>query len=156
MKKYSFKNVTYARHKTMKAIKGYNTVIEIRLRKTLHKLGFRYRINYKKLPGSPDIVFLKKKVAIFCDSEFWHGKTIKNKKKTIRNNRSYWIKKIQENIERDKKNNEELKKQGWDVLRFWETDINNKLDKVIVDIQKVLNKKNNKIINTLTKFKKQT
>lgn len=141
MKKYSFKNVTYTRYKTMKSIKGCNTSIEIKLRKALYKLGFRYRINYKKLSGSPDIVFTKKRVAIFCDSEFWHGKTIENKKKTIRNNRSYWMKKIKENIERDKKNNRELKKQGWDVLRFWETDINNNLDKVITEIQKVLNKK---------------
>ncbi|GAI23591.1 unnamed protein product [marine sediment metagenome] len=139
MKKYNFKNVSNTRYKTMKAIKGCHTSIEIKLRKTLFKLGYRYRINYKKLPGSPDIVFTKKKLAIFCDSGFWHGKTFEKKRKTIKNNRDYWIKKIQENIKRDKKNNKELKKLGWVVLRFWETDINKNLEKVITKIQKVLN-----------------
>ena len=139
MKQYNYKNVSNTRSKTMKAIKGCGTSIEVKLRKTLFKLGYRYRINYKKIPGSPDIVFIKKNLAIFCDSEFWHGKTFEKKSKTIRNNRKYWIKKIQDNIERDEKNNRELKKLGWTVLRFWETDINKNLEWVIIEIQKVLN-----------------
>lgn len=133
---YNFTNVTAVRSKTMRAIRGKNTSIEIRLRKVLFSRGFRYRINYKKLPGSPDIVFLKKKVVIFCDSDFWHGKSLEKKKKTIKNNRSYWIKKIEDNIRRDKRNSNELKKLGWQVLRFWETEITKDLEGVVRSIVK--------------------
>jgi DNA mismatch endonuclease (patch repair protein) len=90
------------------------------------------------LPGSPDIVFPRAKIAIFCDSDFWHGKSLENKKKTFKNNKEYWIKKIQDNIKRDKRNNKELKIIGWRVLRFWETDINNNFDKVINQVLRKL------------------
>jgi len=122
----------------MRAIKGSNTSIELKLRKKLYRLGLRYRVNYKKLPGSPDIVFPVQKLAIFCDSDFWHGKTLNKKKKTIKNNRSYWIKKIRDNIRRDERNNKELKEIGWKVLRFWESDVNTKLDSVARKIIKFL------------------
>ena len=135
---YAFKNVTPVRSKVMRSIKGVNTSIEIKLRKQLFNLGLHYRVNYKDLPGSPDIVFPKQKVAIFCDSDFWHGKTLNRKRKTIKNNRNYWIGKIKDNIERDKRNNKELKKLGWGVLRFWETDINNNMDMVAKKISKSL------------------
>ena len=135
---YIFKNVTLTRSKVMRAIKGSNTSIELKLRKKLYRLGLRYRVNYKKLPGSPDIVFPVQKLAIFCDSDFWHGKTLNKKKKTIKNNRSYWIKKIRDNIRRDERNNKELKEIGWKVLRFWESDVNTKLDSVARKIIKFL------------------
>jgi DNA mismatch endonuclease (patch repair protein) len=136
---YSFKNVTPTRSKTMRAIKGNNTSIEIKLRKALFKSGLRYRVNYKKLPGSPDIVLVSRKIAIFCDSEFWHGKNLAKKKTTIKNNRAYWINKIEENITRDRKNNKELMKMGWSVLRFWESEINGNVQKAV-----------NKILSKLT------
>ncbi len=135
---YLFKNVTPSRSHTMRSIKGKNTSIEIKLRKALFARGLRYRINYKNLPGSPDIIFPNKKVAIFCDSDFWHGKTLRQKKKTLKNNRRYWIRKIQDNIERDKRNNRDLKALGWQVTRFWETDIQNNFDKVIKKLLKIL------------------
>ena len=136
--KYKFKDVPKTRSKTMRAIKGKNTSIEIALRKELYRRGFRYRINYNKLPGKPDIVFIGKKVAIFCDSEFWHGKNWNEKKKRIKTNREYWIPKIERNIERDKQVTQELKEEGWIVLRFWETDIKKSKNKVVSSIIEVL------------------
>lgn len=112
------------RHKTMAAIKSKDTKIEVMLRKELWRRGIRgFRKNYKKLPGKPDIVFTKQKVAIFCDSEFWHGYKWEEKKKRISTNKEYWITKIENNIERDCKVGRELQDQGWVVLRFWEKDI---------------------------------
>lgn len=137
---YRFKNISDDRSKTMRAIKGKNTSIEIKLRKALFGLGLRYRINYKKLPGSPDIVLPKYKITIFCDSEFWHGKNLSKKRSTIKNNKEYWINKIESNIKRDNKNNNELKSRGWNVLRFWETEINHNLNKVIEEILKQIKK----------------
>ena len=131
---YQFKNVSDIRSKTMGAIKGNNTSIEIKLRKELFNKGLRYRINYKKLPGSPDIVFVRQRLAIFCDSDFWHGKTLNTKRTTIKNNRDYWINKIETNMKRDRKNNKDLKKMGWKVLRFWESSINKNVDKIIKKI----------------------
>lgn len=87
-----------------------------------HK-GIRYRRNYKKLPGSPDIAITKYHIAIFIDGEFWHGYDWKNKKKKLKRNRGYWIQKIEENMRRDKKNDAQLEKMGWKVLHFWEKDV---------------------------------
>ena len=108
------------RHKNMAAIKSKDTGIEVMLRKELWRRGLRgFRKNYKKLPGKPDIVFTKQKVAIFCDSEFWHGYDWENQKKRFDTNREFWIGKIEKNIERDRKIDKELQEHGWVVLRFW-------------------------------------
>ena len=115
------------RKKNMQAIKSNNTSIEVTLRRELWKRGLRYRKNYKKLPGKPDIVFKGKKVAVFCDSEFWHGFNWDIQKNRIGTNREYWIPKIEQNIERDKKNNVELSSMGYTVLRFWGKEIQNNL-----------------------------
>lgn len=110
---------------------------EIALRKALWALGFRCRLNVKKLPGKPDIVIGKYKVAIFVDGEFWHGYNWKAKKPKIKSNANYWIKKIEGNIARDKLNNQKLKDQGFTVLRFWEQAIRNDIEKCIKRIIKV-------------------
>jgi len=119
----------------MRSIKGIDTQIELIIRKELFRRGYRYRINYKKLAGKPDIVFVSKKIAIFCDSEFWHGRNWEDKKAKIKNNQSYWIPKIERNIERDKLITRQLEQTGWTVLRFWDSDIkiglNNCIDKII-------------------------
>lgn len=107
----------------MKSIKSKDTSIELKLRKELWSRGCRYRKNYAVLPGKPDIVFLSKKVAVFCDSEFWHGRGWESKKQKIRSNREYWIPKIERNIERDKAINKELGDMGFLVLRFWGDEI---------------------------------
>lgn len=126
------------RRKNMQAIKGKDTKIEVMLRQKLWEKGYRYRKNYKNLPGKPDIVFLKLKIAIFCDSEFWHGYNWENKKKRLGTNREFWIKKIETNMERDKRVNEKLISDGWIVLRFWETEIKKNLDNCIKIIEEAI------------------
>ena len=96
---------------------------EALLAKELWHLGFRYRKNYRKLPGSPDIAITKYKVAIFVDGEFWHGENWEDRKSKLKNNRDYWIEKIEENISRDKRNDLLLQEMGWTPLHFWEKEV---------------------------------
>lgn len=107
----------------MQAIRGKDTSIEVKLRKELWNRGIRYRKNSKSVYGHPDIVFIGKKVAVFCDSEFWHGYDWENRKNSIQSNRDFWIPKIERNIERDREVNERLASEGWTVIRFWGKDI---------------------------------
>ena len=124
----------------MRRIKSKDTSIEILLRKELWKRGFRYRKNAKDVFGKPDIVFKGKKLAIFADSEFWHGKYLLEGKYIPKTNTEFWINKITRNIERDKEVNQKLKDDGWTVLRFWESDIRKKLSECIELIEKTLNR----------------
>ena len=96
---------------------------ETTLAKALWHEGYRYRRNYKKLPGSPDIAITKYKVAIFVDGEFWHGQDWENRKAKLKSNREYWIEKIEENIARDERNDSLLSEAGWTVYHFWEKDV---------------------------------
>lgn len=123
---------------TAKKIKSKNTKIELALRKELWRMGHRYRIHDKTVAGTPDIVFRKQKIAIFCDSEFWHGKKYIEGQK-FKKNAEYWETKIKKNIERDKKVNEALKKERWTVLRFWGKDIIKKREKVLTKITNFIN-----------------
>jgi len=109
----------------MQNIRGKDTSIEIKLRKALWHKGYRYRKNYKKLPGTPDIAITKYKIAIFCDSEFFHGKDwqIVKPKLMQGNNPDYWISKIERNKERDSEINKKLTYLDWTVIRFWGEDI---------------------------------
>ena len=107
------------RHKNMQAVKSKDTAIELLLRKELWSRGIRYRKNVRSIVGKPDIAFIKKKVAVFCDSEFWHGFDWEHKKSDIKSNRDFWIPKIEKNIARDKEVNDALEADGWIVLRFW-------------------------------------
>ena len=112
-------------HRNMSKIKGRDTSIELTLRKELWKRGYRYRKNYKELPGTPDIVLTKYKIAIFCDSEFFHGKDWEVLKPRLEKgkNAEYWVKKIQRNIERDNEKDKILSFMGWTVIHFWGKDI---------------------------------
>ena len=112
-----------SRSENMRRIKSKDTTIEIILRKELWKRGLRYRKNVKDVYGKPDIVFKSKKLAVFADSEFWHGKMLLEGKHIPKTNTEYWVKKIMRNIERDKEVNKILAQDGWTVLRFWEKDI---------------------------------
>jgi DNA mismatch endonuclease (patch repair protein) len=125
--------VSEQRHKNMSAIKSKDTSIEVRLRKALWHKGYRYRKNYKGLPGTPDIVLTRYKIAIFCDSEFFHGKDWDELRLRLENgsNSSYWVKKISRNIERDSRNDRSLKAVDWTVLRFWGKDIMKHTDECI-------------------------
>ena len=107
---------------------------EIALAKALWERGFRYRKNYKKLPGSPDIAVLRFHIAIFVDGEFWHGKDWETKKKHLKSNREYWIEKIEENIARDQRNDALLKEIGWIPVHFWEKAVNKDIDACIAKI----------------------
>lgn len=118
----------------MQAIKSRDTTIEIMLRKALWHMGVRYRKNYKRLPGKPDIVITKHMIAIFCDSDYWHGYDWENRNQRIKSNREYWIPKIERNMARDKQVNEILATQGWKVLRFWEWQIRKHLDDCVETI----------------------
>jgi len=124
----------------MKKIRSANTEPERILRKAISFSGYRYRLNSKKLPGKPDLVFNKYKLVVFVDGEFWHGFQWKKKKPRIKSNRDYWIMKIEGNIQRDKINNKKLKKLGYNVLRFWEHQIKNNLEltvsKIIAHLEK--------------------
>ena len=127
----------------MSRIKSKDTSIEKLLRKELWTLGYRYRKNYKDLPGNPDIVYIKEKIAVFCDGDFWHGKDWEKRKKKLDKNKSYWISKIEKNIIRDKKVNKELKDMGWTVLRFWGSEIKRNPKKCAEIVEKeIINKRN--------------
>ena len=109
----------------MKYIHSKNTKIEVILRKALWDAGFRYRKNYEKLPGKPDIALTKYKIAIFCDGEFFHGKDWEVLKPKLEkgNNPDFWIKKITRNQQRDEEVNKQLLFMGWTVIRFWGNEI---------------------------------
>ena len=107
----------------MKQVKNKDSKIEILLRKELWKRGLRYRKNTNKVFGHPDIAFIGKKIAVFCDSEFWHGFNWEDKKKEIKSNKEFWIKKIERNMQRDIEVNTQLNEDGWTVLRLWGKDI---------------------------------
>ena len=116
------------RRKNMQAIRSKDTSIELRLRKALWERGIRYRKNYKKLIGKPDIAITKYRIAVFCDSDYWHGYDWENRNQRIKSNREYWIPKIERNMARDQEVNEALERDGWTVLRFWEWQIKKQLD----------------------------
>ena len=107
----------------MKQVKNKDSKIEIALRKELWSRGLRYQKNVTNIFGKPDLVFKGKKVAVFCDSEFWHGYNWEERKKDFKSHQEFWIPKIERNMERDKEVTEELQKQGWTVLRFWGKEI---------------------------------
>lgn len=119
------------RRKNMQAVKSKGSKIEIVLGKALWKKGFRYRKNVKDIFGKPDFAFKKYKVAVFCDSEFWHGKDWAKKKSEIKSNKEFWYNKIERSIERDKEVNIKLNEEGWIVLRFWEKEILNETEKCV-------------------------
>lgn len=128
------------RKKNMQNIKAKDTKIEIILRKALWKKGYRYRKNYNKLPGKPDIVLLKYKIAIFCDGEFFHGKDWDMLKKKLKNsnNSEFWINKISRNRERDDEINKRLFFEGWTVIRFWGEDIKKHTDECVKAIEEII------------------
>lgn len=126
----------------MSQVKSKDSKIEIMLRKELWARGLRYQKNSKKVFGKPDIVFIGKKVAVFCDSEFWHGYDWDNKKKEFKSHQDFWIPKIERNIARDKEVNDQLKRTGWTVLRFWGNDIKKNLQACADEIERTVKGKN--------------
>ncbi|MBT9703914.1 MULTISPECIES: very short patch repair endonuclease [Clostridia] len=121
------------RRKNMQHIRSNDTKIEVLLRKALWNRGYRYRKNYRDLPGKPDIALTKYKIAIFCDGEFFHGKDwdVLRPRLEKSNNSEYWISKISKNRKRDDEVNKKLLFMGWTVIRFWGRDIKNNTDECI-------------------------
>ena len=140
----------------MRHIKSKDTTIEVKLRKELWSRGYRYRKNVSNLPGKPDIVLTKYKIAIFCDSEFFHGKDWEVLKPRLEksNNADYWEKKISRNMERDNEINKKLLFMGWTVIRFWGKDILKNIDDCISVIEDVIweQKMNQDVYETVDKI----
>ena len=142
----------------MKHPKGYDSTPEIRKRmskvrlkngkaetllaKELWHKGYRYRLNYKKLPGSPDIAITAYKIAVFVDGEFWHGENWEERKSKLKHNREYWIEKIEENIARDKRVDCQLTEMGWIPIRFWEKQVLKGIDECVNIVISYIENKN--------------
>lgn len=126
------------RRKNMQAIRSKGTKEEVLLAKTLWQHGHRYRKNSKDIFGKPDLSFQKYQLAIFVDSEYFHGKDWETEKYRINTNREFWWAKIEKNIKRDKQVNDELNRIGWKVLRFWSKEIRNNLSHCVTKIEENL------------------
>ncbi|SUO03199.1 very short patch repair endonuclease [Faecalicoccus pleomorphus] len=124
--------------KRMANVKLKRNKVETALAKALWHKGYRYRLNYKKLPGSPDIALTKYKIAIFVDGEFWHGKDFENKKPKLISNKEFWVEKIQENIGRDQKNDTKLRQMGWVPVHLWSDDVSKNIDYCISEIEEYI------------------
>ena len=107
----------------MQQVKNKDSKIEVLLRKELWSRGIRYRKNVNRIYGKPDIVFIGKKVAVFCDSEFWHGYNWEERKKDFKSHQEFWIPKIERNMKRDAEVTARLESEGWTVIRFWGNEI---------------------------------
>lgn len=107
----------------MQQVKCKGSKIEVMLMKELWARGLRYRKNVTGIMGKPDIVFIGKKVAVFCDSEFWHGYNWEERKKDFKSHQEFWIPKIERNMQRDREVTDALQSEGWTVLRFWGNEI---------------------------------
>ena len=117
------KHTPEQRRRNMQAVKNKDSQIELLLRQELWSRGLRYRKNVNRIYGKPDIVFIGKKVAVFCDSEFWHGYNWEERKKDFKSHQEFWIPKIERNMERDAEVTAKLESEGWTVIRFWGNEI---------------------------------
>lgn len=124
------------RRRCMQANKSKNTSIEIMLRKGLFARGLRYKLHVRDLPGRPDVVFSRKKVAVFIDGDFWHGYRYPQWKNTLS---IYWDNKIQTNRRRDNKNFRRLRRMGWRVIRLWEHEIRSNVENCVERVVDALN-----------------
>ena len=129
------------RRKNMQHVRNKDSQIELKLRRALWHAGFRYRKNVRAVFGCPDVVFLRLKIAVFCDSEFWHGCDWENRKHDFKSHQEFWIPKIERNMARDREVNERLTAEGWTVLRFFGKEIKKDVDKCVKVIAEVVARK---------------
>jgi DNA mismatch endonuclease, patch repair protein len=124
------------------ASRKVDTKPELLLRRALFRQGLRYRKHVRALRGCPDIVFPGAKVAIFCDGDFWHGKDWIHRRRKLEKgtNSAYWISKIDQTMERDIRNQTWLEEKGWQVLRFWETEILSDPHAIVAEVLEALSK----------------
>lgn len=125
--------------KRMSKVRLKNGKAETILAKMIWHKGYRYRRNYKKLPGSPDIAIIRFRIAVFVDGEFWHGENWEERKAKLKHNREYWIEKIEENIARDKRVDAQLKELGWIPIHFWEKQVLKNTDECLNAILELIN-----------------
>lgn len=118
----------------MSQIRGKDTSPEIEVRSIVHRLGFRFRLHQRNLPGNPDIVLPSHKKIIFVHGCFWHGHSCSRGARSPKSNREYWAKKIGGNLIRDKRNLLALRTIGWDVLVVWECELRDR-DSLLANIQ---------------------
>ena len=135
------KHTPEQRRKNMQAVKNKDSQIELLLRKELWARGLRYRKNVNRIYGKPDIVFIGKKVAVFCDSEFWHGYNWEERKKDFKSHQEFWIPKIERNMERDAEVTAKLESEGWTVIRFWGNEIKKNTSQCADIIEKAVQSK---------------
>lgn len=133
---------TPKRSKIMSKIRGRDTKSEIMFRKALWASGYRYRKDYKKLIGKPDIALKKYMTVVFIDGEYWHGHNWEERKPKVKTNREFWIAKIERNMQRDQEVNTELKRLGYTVFRFWETEVKKDLEGCLQKVIHHLEKQN--------------
>ena len=119
------------RRKNMQRVRNKDSQIELKLRRALWHAGFRYRKNLRSVFGCPDVVFLRLKIAVFCDSEFWHGFDWENRKHDFKSRQDFWIPKIEHNMARDREVNEHLRAEGWTVIRFFGKQIQRNVDECV-------------------------
>ena len=119
------------RRKNMQHVRSKDSQIELKLRRALWHAGLRYRKNVRAVFGCPDVVFLRLKIAVFCDSEFWHGFDWEKRKHDFKSHQEFWIPKIERNMARDREVNERLTAEGWTVLRFFGKEIKNNVDECV-------------------------
>jgi len=124
----------------MSRIRGKNTKPEMILRSQLFRLGFRFRVHPNELSGKPDIVLPKYRTAIFVHGCFWHFHKHCNEGRIPSSNSSFWGKKLQKNVDRDKAIIRTLKKEKWKVVVVWECEIEKKIDTILDKIISTLNK----------------
>ena len=130
----------------MSKVRLKNGKAETILAKRLWHEGYRYRRNYKKLPGSPDIALTTYRVAVFVDGEFWHGENWEERKAKLKHNREYWIEKIEENMARDKRVDGQLQEMGWTTVHFWEKQVLKHTDECLQVVLELLEKKNDQAL----------
>ena len=113
---------------------------EVLLRKALWSAGLRYRKNVVDLPGKPDLVFKGPRVIVFCDGDFWHGKDWAERRKKLLagTNPGYWVAKIKRNMDRDREHTQQLERDGWRVLRFWESEVLGERDRVVASVREAI------------------
>lgn len=132
------------RSEVMSRVRSKDTSFEMSLRRELWRRGLRYRANDKTVFGKPDVVFKGRRIAVFVDSEFWHGKDYPNGRNIPKENNEYWVKKIERNIARDKNVNQTLKESGWTVIRIWSKDLKKNISGCADVVQKAVQLKDSK------------
>ena len=138
MKHPKYYETDEATSKRMAKVKLKKGDAEMLLAKELWRKGYRYRLNWKMLPGSPDIAILKYHLAIFVDGEFWHGYDWEHKKEKLKRNKEYWIEKIEENITRDKRVDQELSSMNWIPIHFWSKEVVKNLEDCVQSIEETI------------------